>query len=126
MEAKKRLLRIVGHNDDVNAVCFADASSNILISGSDDTYLKVWDRRSLRSNKPSGILAGHTEGVTYLSPKGDGRYCVSNGKDQAARLWDLRKMSSGESFDDMPGPSEYSLRGWVSPPSPHFLDESDH
>jgi WD40 repeat protein len=35
---------------------------------------------------------GHTEGITYVSAKGDGRYVISNGKDQALRLWDLRKM----------------------------------
>jgi hypothetical protein len=27
---------------DVNAVCFADASSNVVISGSDDTLIKIW------------------------------------------------------------------------------------
>lgn len=43
------------------------------------------------------MLIGHTEGITYVSAKGDGRYIISNGKDQALRLWDLRKMrTSGE------------------------------
>lgn len=62
------------------------ASSNVLVSGSDDNYLKVWDRRSLGDGgshtKPSGILVGHTEGITYVDPKGDGRFVLSNGKDQ--------------------------------------------
>lgn len=40
------------------------------------------------------MLAGHTEGLTYVDAKGDGRYVVSNGKDQAMRLWDLRRMRS--------------------------------
>lgn len=58
------------------------------------------DRRSLGSSrKPSGVLIGHTEGITYVSAKGDGRYVISNGKDQAMRLWDLRKMRSSEDFD---------------------------
>jgi WD40 repeat protein len=64
----------------------AAASSNVLVSGSDDNYLKVWDRRSLgdsgRHTKPSGVLVGHTEGITYVDPKGDGRFVLSNGKDQ--------------------------------------------
>ena len=64
------------------------ASSNVLVSGSDDNYLKVWDRRSLgdagRHTKPSGILVGHTEGITYVDPKGDGRFVLSNGKDQVS------------------------------------------
>ncbi|KAI9633253.1 WD40-repeat-containing domain protein [Dioszegia hungarica] len=100
IEAERRSLSIVGHADDVNAVCFADESStNILVSGSDDGYVKIWDRRSLSGGTPSGVLVGATEGITYTSPKGDGRYIVVNSKDQAARLYDLRKMKSWSEFE---------------------------
>ncbi|KAG7528172.1 hypothetical protein FFLO_06365 [Filobasidium floriforme] len=93
--AKRRILNIRAHNADVNGVCFADENStNVIVSASDDGYLKVWDRRSIGSSIPSGVLAGHTEGLTYVDAKGDGRYVVSNGKDQAMRLWDLRRMRS--------------------------------
>lgn len=96
MDAVKGQLsqRILAHDDDVNAVCFADESTNVLISGSDDGMIKVWDRRALTS-RPQGIFVGHTEGITYVAPK-DGRYCVSNGKDQKAKLWDLRRMAPAE------------------------------
>lgn len=98
--AERRTLSVPGHRDDVNAVCFADESStNILVSGSDDGFVKVWDRRSLQSSTPSGVLAGATEGITYTAPKGDGRYIVVNSKDQAARLYDLRKMRSWSEFE---------------------------
>ena len=94
--ADRRTVKIRAHEDDVNSCCWADtASGNVLVSASDDTFLKVWDRRSLGSSqKPSGVLIGHTEGITYVSAKGDGRYVISNGKDQVLRLWDLRKMRS--------------------------------
>ncbi|KAJ1027841.1 hypothetical protein NDA13_003294 [Ustilago tritici] len=112
IEARRRVLRVEGHSDDVNAVAFADAaSSNVLISGSDDSFVKVWDRRSLSGGKPAGVLMGHTEGVTYVSPKGDGRYCISNGKDQSCRLWDLRMMHSSAKFDRMTH-LDYGLRNW--------------
>jgi WD40 repeat protein len=53
------------------------------------------DRRSLGSSPhPAGVLVGHTEGLTYVASKGDGRYVISNGKDQTLKLWDLRKMVS--------------------------------
>lgn len=115
VEAKKRVLSIDAHEDDVNGVCFADQSStNVIVSASDDGYLKVWDRRSLSSEIPSGVLAGHTEGITYVSPKGDGRYVISNGKDQAIRLWDLRNMRSWNEVSGHPDASvDYGLgRGW--------------
>ncbi|KAJ9624018.1 hypothetical protein H2203_005465 [Taxawa tesnikishii (nom. ined.)] len=91
------ILRIEGHDDDVNAVCFGDKNSpHILYSGSDDTTLKVWDRRSMADGQPAGVFLGHTEGLTYIDSKGDGRYVLSNAKDQTMKLWDLRKMIPSE------------------------------
>lgn len=41
--ADKRTVAISAHNDDVNSCCWADtASGNVLISASDDSFLKVW------------------------------------------------------------------------------------
>ena len=58
------------------------------------------DRRSLGSSQtPSGVLIGHTEGITNVSAKGDGRFVISNGKDQALRLWDLRKMRTNAEYE---------------------------
>ncbi|KAD6120163.1 hypothetical protein E3N88_11434 [Mikania micrantha] len=95
IEANKLSLRIQAHMSDVNSVCFADETSHLIYSGSDDNLCKVWDRRCLRSRgKPAGILAGHLEGITFLDSRNDGRYFISNGKDQSIKLWDIRKMSS--------------------------------
>lgn len=39
------------HTNDVNSVVFANREhSNIMLSGSDDCFIKVWDRRALGSN----------------------------------------------------------------------------
>lgn len=112
LETQRRLLNIQGHEDDVNGVAFADAgSSNVFVSGSDDSLLKVWDRRSLRQGRPAGLLPGHTEGITYISPKGDGRYCISNSKDQSVRLWDLRMLRSGTDVERW-SHLDYGLRNW--------------
>jgi len=100
IETRKSILRIAAHEDDVNAVCFGDSSSpHILYSGSDDTTIKVWDRRSMGDSREAGVFMGHTEGLTYVDSKGDGRYVLSNGKDQLMKLWDLRKMMPTEKFD---------------------------
>jgi len=103
LQAEKRTVKIKGHDEDINSCCWADtASGNVLVSASDDTFLKVWDRRSLGSSpEPSGVLIGHTEGITYVSAKGDGRYVISNGKDQILRLWDLRMMRSNQDLKNV-------------------------
>eukprot|EP00271_Cylindrocystis_brebissonii_P003415 TRINITY_DN14373_c0_g1_i1.p1 TRINITY_DN14373_c0_g1~~TRINITY_DN14373_c0_g1_i1.p1 ORF type:complete len:674 (-),score=99.36 TRINITY_DN14373_c0_g1_i1:561-2582(-) len=92
VEAQKPLLRLRAHEDDVNAVAFADESSTVLFSGSDDNFCKVWDRRALSSGKPAGVLVGHLEGITHICSKGDGRHLISNSKDQTVKLWDIRTM----------------------------------
>ncbi|CAA2994022.1 LEC14B [Olea europaea subsp. europaea] len=95
LEANKLSLRIQAHTSDVNTVCFADEGGHLIYSGSDDNFCKVWDRRCFKvKGKPAGVLMGHLEGVTFLDSHGDGRYFISNGKDQVIKLWDIRKMSS--------------------------------
>ncbi|KAH9964194.1 WD40-repeat-containing domain protein [Russula dissimulans] len=111
--ANRRTVKIDAHQADVNSCCWADSvSGNVLISGSDDTFVKVWDRRSLgASHKPSGVLIGHTEGITNVSAKGDGRYVISNGKDQVLRLWDLRKMRTNAEYEEVAN-DHYGIRGY--------------
>jgi DDB1- and CUL4-associated factor 11 len=100
IESRRVLHNIEGHDNDVNAVCFADNSSpHILYSGSDDATIKVWDRRSIGDRRPVGAFVGHIEGLTYIDSKGDGRYILSNGKDQTMKLWDLRMVMSMSRFD---------------------------
>lgn len=41
---------------------------------------------------------GHIEGITFIDSRGDGRYLISNGKDQSIKLWDIRKMSSNSTW----------------------------
>lgn len=41
--ADKRTVKIKAHDDDINSCCWADTTSgNVLVSASDDTFLKVW------------------------------------------------------------------------------------
>ncbi|KAF8481816.1 WD40-repeat-containing domain protein [Russula ochroleuca] len=129
--ANRRTVKIDAHQADVNSCCWADtASGNVLISASDDTFLKVWDRRSLGSSqKPSGVLIGHTEGITNVSAKGDGRYVISNGKDQALRLWDLRKMHTNAEYEkvanDFYGIRHYDYRYGQYPKPRHHAHPLD-
>ena len=86
----------------MNSVCFLDSSTQVLASAADDGLCKVWDRRALREDDPVpvGELAGHVDGLTYVSPKGDGRYLITNSKDQTIKLWDLRKFSGRSAVEE--------------------------
>ncbi|KAG2491232.1 hypothetical protein HYH03_010440 [Edaphochlamys debaryana] len=112
VETKRVVARAEGHEDDVNAVTYADSSPNVIVSGSDDSLVKVWDRRLMPGAgpdaagayrtrpKPVGVLVGHTEGITHLHSRGDGTHVLSNAKDQTAKLWDVRMMEAGGSLRD--------------------------
>lgn len=41
--------------------------------------------------RPSSTFVGHVEGLTHVSSKNDGRFLISQGKDQCIKLWDVRK-----------------------------------
>lgn len=98
LQANKISLRISAHSSDVNTVSFADETGHLIYSGSDDNLCKVWDRRCFNATgRAAGVLMGHLEGITFLDSRGDGRYFISNGKDQTIKLWDIRKMSSSAS-----------------------------
>lgn len=101
IERNESILRLPGHDDDINAVCYGDKNSpHILYSGSDDSTIKVWDRRSLADGRPSAVFLGHSHGLTFVDSKGDGRYVLSNSKDHSAKLWDLRKAFGPEEADE--------------------------
>ncbi|XP_025158847.1 DDB1- and CUL4-associated factor 11 isoform X2 [Harpegnathos saltator] len=94
-ECRQRVLRVAGHYDDVNAVAFADNTSQIFYSAGDDGLCKVWDKRTLTETdpRPVGVLAGHMDGITYIDSRGDSRYLITNCKDQTIKLWDVRVFS---------------------------------
>eukprot|EP01023_Acetabularia_acetabulum_P011705 TRINITY_DN15445_c0_g2_i1.p1 TRINITY_DN15445_c0_g2~~TRINITY_DN15445_c0_g2_i1.p1 ORF type:complete len:569 (-),score=67.86 TRINITY_DN15445_c0_g2_i1:233-1939(-) len=97
---------IRGHSDDVDTVVYRDDSNNELLTGSDDANIFIWDKRTLPSQtgegiRPEGGLIGHTEGVTHIHSKGDGIHFLSNGKDQRAKMWDIRKCMNTGAVDTM-------------------------
>ncbi|XP_058197561.1 LEC14B protein [Rhododendron vialii] len=122
LEANKLALRISAHTSDVNTVCFADESGHLIYSGSDDNLCKVWDRRCFKANgKPAGNLMGHLEGITFLDSRGDGRYFISNSKDQTIKLWDIRKMSSNANCNPGFRNYEWDYRWMEYPPQARSL-----
>lgn len=117
LESKRPSLRIPAHRSDVNTVCFADETGHLLFSGSDDHLCKVWDRRCFGTRgKAAGVLIGHLEGITFIDSRGDGRYFISNGKDQTTKLWDIRKMSSKTPYTRSPRDSDFDYR-WMDYPT---------
>lgn len=77
------------HTGDVNGL--GVISPNVIVSGSDDCKLCVWDVRLRHDERCIGGFVGHTEGVTGVDVREDGRHIISNCKDQSIKLWDIRQ-----------------------------------
>ena len=43
---------------------------------------------------PVGAFIGHIDGIVHIDSRGDGRYLISNSKDQTIKCWDIRQMST--------------------------------
>ena len=67
--------------------------------------------------REAGVFVGHTEGLTFIDSKGDGRYVLSNSKDQSMKLWDLRRMVDPKDFramsiEDYSSGFDYRVQRW--------------
>lgn len=69
---------------------------NILVSGSTDKTISVWD---VRTGDRVVHLRGHSDSVRCLTMKHDGRMMLSGGSDSTVKLWDLRQERCMRSFD---------------------------
>lgn len=82
---------------DINAISYvSDQDPNLIVSGCHNGVIKLWDLRcssgcSFRSTKASSVFLGHFDGITYIDPRNDGHYMLSNSKDQSIKIWDLRQ-----------------------------------
>jgi WD40 repeat protein len=86
----ERAETFIGHDDDIYAI-HTDGPSSLLVSGSKDRTLKVWDTRT-SSSRPGGCVAtlsGHTGAVLDLKLRGN--RIVSASMDKTVRMWDIRE-----------------------------------
>ncbi|KAI6651734.1 hypothetical protein LOD99_4982 [Oopsacas minuta] len=76
------------HSDWVNSI-FLSADNNILVSGSSDTTIKVWD---IRDGTCIRNLQSHTDYVTALAYADAANKFVSAGLDKQILIWDLEEL----------------------------------
>ena len=79
------LLTLFGHTDSVYSVAFSPDESNI-VSGSEDTTVRVWDASTGQLLK---IFSGHAGPVHSVSFSPNGSQIASGSGDNTIRLWDV-------------------------------------
>lgn len=90
----KSQILIKAHEKDVNVCDWSRTAPNLIVSGSDDCSVKVWDLRKLKEKKGKGeeLLAfnWHTEPITSIKfqPNEESVIAVSS-EDNSVTIWDM-------------------------------------
>ena len=77
--------RLEGHDGNVSSVQFS-FDGRYVLSGSDDTTVKLWDTRTGACIR---TFTGHKERVNTVGLSDDGRYGLSGSRDTSIKLWEL-------------------------------------
>jgi guanine nucleotide-binding protein subunit beta-2-like 1 protein len=89
---------LFGHNGQVTSIVSGNnggkADDNVLVSGSRDKTLIIWDTSKKTEGATYGIanksLTGHNNFVSDLTLSNDNLYVISSSWDKTMRLWDTR------------------------------------
>ena len=77
---------VVGHLGWVSSLAFKP-NSYLLVSGSQDSSIRIWDVEDNNNLRHVRTLRGHTEWVWSVAWSPDGRTLASGSKDGTVRLW---------------------------------------
>ena len=89
-----------GHTSKVTCVQFAGEGDGVLVSGSDDTSVRIWDVKS-RDPKPVMVLEEAKDGISALVVPETGHSIISASVDGRVRSYDLR--TGKVTVDVLPG-----------------------
>lgn len=84
----------------------ADGDSNILVAGSTDRTISVFD---VRTGERVVRLRGHSDSVRCVTMKHDCTQMLSGSTDSTVKLWDLRKERCIRSFDSCTSDSVWAI-----------------
>jgi len=86
----------LGHSDDVNAVVFSP-DGKLVLSGSNDNTLKLWD---VSSGRELRTFKGHSDNVNAVVFSPDGKLVLSGSHDGTLKLWEVHSGREIRSFKE--------------------------
>jgi Prp8 binding protein len=117
LESGQRLRRHVGHEEVINCLDVSRRGSEMLLSGSDDGYIGIWDPR-----QKAAVDFIETEfPITAVALAEAGNEIYSGGIDNEIKVWDARKQ---EVIYTMSGHTDTITSLQVSPDSQTLLSYS--
>jgi len=94
---------LISHNGPVSAVAFSPADRNMLVTGSGDGTVILWNVTDLTRPHPLGPpLTGHSSLVSAVAFAPDGRTLATSSYDGSVILWDLTDPTRPRQFGMLP------------------------
>jgi WD40 repeat protein len=112
------ILTFTGHSERVNTVAI-NSIGTILVSGSDDKNIKIWD---IKSGDLLRTLEGHTSRINAVSLSADNQILVSGSADQKVILWNP---ITGSKQKTLAGHSDW-VNAVVISPNRHIIASSSN
>lgn len=91
-QSGESVLTIKGPVGRINRAVWGPLNKTI-ISGGEDSVLRIWDAETGKLLKESDEKTGHTKGITSLVKSVDGSHFITGSLDKSAKLWDIRTLS---------------------------------
>jgi len=85
-DEQNNYVRLVGHDGPVRSLAFSP-TGQLLVSGSEDHTVRVWD---VAAGEAVKALRGHGGIVRSCMFSPDGEWLLSGGDDQSVRVWDFK------------------------------------
>src|SRR5262249_44882774 len=85
-DPKINFVRFAGHDGPVRSIGFS-TKGRLLLSGSDDNSIRIWDVASGKNVNP---LRGHNRAVRAAAFSPDSDWVLSGSEDQTVRRWNVR------------------------------------
>lgn len=84
--------------DELHFHDLATFQSDLLVTGSDDGIVRIWDVRMSSKNAIVSSMSQHSDFVLAVTWSTDGAYVYSGGKDKDVNVWDIRMNNIQRSF----------------------------